>query len=501
MAKQIALKPAALHIRNQVLEGSMDPGLFVNHALHQIVEKEHKVDALISLDEEGAIEQTAILKTRLKDRSEPSNLPLAGVPIILKDNISQLGKKLTCGSRMLENFVASYDATVVSKLKDAGAIVIGKSNMDEFAMGSSTENSAFKQTKNPWDLSRVPGGSSGGSAAAVASGMVPIALGSDTGGSVRQPAGFCGVVGHKPSYGRVSRFGLVAYASSLDQIGPMAASVKDAALLYDVISGPDTKDASSLVSVPRGNAMETIEKIQMERAKPLMGFRVGVVSEFMGHGVNSEVKSAVSQAVDDLEKLGVVVKEVSLPKLSDSIATYYLIATAEASSNLSRFDGIRYGLSKRENGASLLDLYQKSRGEGFGEEVKRRIILGTFALSSGYKNAYYEKALRVRQSIRENVKAAFEEVDLLVSPTAPTTAFRLGEKSRNPLAMYLEDIYTVPVNLTGIPAISINCGFDASGLPIGLQLMAPHCQDEILFAVAYAYEQTRKWSQSREPNL
>ena len=247
--------------------------------------------------------------------------------------------------------------------------------------------------------------------------------------------------------------------------------------------------------------METIEKIQMERAKPLMGFRVGVVSEFMGHGVNSEVKSAVSQAVDDLEKLGVVVKEVSLPKLSDSIATYYLIATAEASSNLSRFDGIRYGLSKRENGASLLDLYQKSRGEGFGEEVKRRIILGTFALSSGYKNAYYEKALRVRQSIRENVKAAFEEVDLLVSPTAPTTAFRLGEKSRNPLAMYLEDIYTVPVNLTGIPAISINCGFDASGLPIGLQLMAPHCQDEILFAVAYAYEQTRKWSQSREPNL
>lgn len=501
MAKQGVPKPTALHIRDQVLQRKESAEYFVAEALRKIELAENKVDALLNVDKSGVAEQLQALQQKLRQNPRATNLPLAGVPLVLKDNISQVGKKLTCGSKILENFTASYDATAVAKLKEAGAIILGKANMDEFAMGSSTENSAYKKTKNPWDLSRVPGGSSGGSAAAVAAGMLPIALGSDTGGSVRQPASFCGIVGHKPTYGRVSRYGLVAYASSLDQIGPLAGTVSDAALLYDVISGGDEKDATSLLKVPQGSALSAIEAVKDLTAKPLLGKKIGVVAEFMQKGVNAEVKAAVEKAVQDLASLGATVEEISLPKLSESIATYYVVATAEASSNLSRFDGIRYGLSVRDRSSSLQDIYQLSRGLGFGTEVKRRIMLGTFALSSGYKNAYYEKALRVREMIREDFARAFGKVDYLVSPTAPTTAFKLGEKSQDPLAMYLEDIYTVPINLTGIPALSVNCGFDKAGLPIGLQLMGKPCADEELFAVAYRYEQIHQWSQSYEPSF
>jgi len=417
-------------------------------------------------------------------------LPLAGVPIAVKDNICVRQQPTTCGSKILKNFVSTYDATVISRLREAGALFFGKANCDEFAMGSSNENSAYGAVKNPWQKDCVPGGSSGGSAALVAADLAPMALGSDTGGSIRQPASFCGIVGLKPTYGRVSRYGLVAYGSSLDQIGPMTRSVSDAALLYDVLSGHDPQDSTSLNQPPENVA----EHLRSNTRKDFKGLKVGLVQEFFREGLSTDVRAVLEKAIQQIKDLGGEVVEVSLPHLKYSIAAYYVVATAEASANLARFDGIRYGYrSQGGDQQSLSDLYQMSRSEGFGREVKQRIILGTFVLSSGYYDAFYAKANRVRQLITDDFKQAFSKVDLLISPTAPTTAFKIGEKANDPIAMYLSDICTIGVNLAGIPALSIPCGFDSKNLPVGLQLMGPHGSEKKLLTEAFIYEQATDW--------
>jgi aspartyl-tRNA(Asn)/glutamyl-tRNA(Gln) amidotransferase subunit A len=417
--------------------------------------------------------------------------PLAGVPMALKDNHCTSFGATTCGSRILESFRSPYDAHVVERLESAGAIVIGKTNLDEFAMGSSTENSAFGPTRNPWDLERVAGGSSGGSAAAVAARIVPGALGSDTGGSIRLPASFCGVVGLKPTYGRVSRYGLVAFGSSLDQIGPIANCVEDVAALLGVIAGHDPRDSTS-VSEPVPNYLAALNK-------PLNGLRIGISEEYFGEGLNAEVRAAVREAIEIMVRAGAQKTTIHLPHMKYGVACYYLIATAEASSNLARFDGVRYG-HRTARPTDIFDLYLASRGEGFGAEVKRRIMLGTFALSSGYYEAYYEKALRVRTLIRRDFERAFAECDFIASPVAPTTAFRVGEKSSDPLAMYLGDVYTISANLAGICALSMPCGFDGRGLPIGLQLMGPAYGEESLLAAAYQLQGRTEWHQRRPPD-
>lgn len=413
--------------------------------------------------------------------------PLAGVPVAVKDNIATLCGRTTCGSRILANYRSPYEATAIRRLRAAGGIVIGKTNCDEFAMGSSTENSAFGPTRNPWDETRVPGGSSGGSAAAVAAGMTPLALGSDTGGSVRQPASLCGVVGMKPTYGRVSRFGLVAYGSSLDQIGPLAGCVEDAAVLLSVIAGRDERDATSSAEPVPDYVAALADDAVAERMRRL---RIGLPVEYFGKGLDAEVRAAVESAVGELEKWGATVVRLTMPHSQYVIAVYYLIATAEASSNLARFDGVHYG-RRTERPRDVGDLYSASRDEGFGAEVKRRILLGTFALSAGYYDAYYDKALRARALIRRDFERAFESVDLLACPTAPTPAFRLGEKTADPLQMYLADVYTTAANLAGVPAISVPCGLSSSGLPIGLQLLGPHFSETMLFQAARAVEATR----------
>ncbi len=428
-----------------------------------------------------------------------SPLPLAGVPIVLKDNICTKGVPTTCGSKILKGFIPNYDATVVKKLRDAGAIFFGKANCDEFAMGSSNENSAYGPVKNPWDKARVPGGSSGGSAAAVAGDLAPLALGSDTGGSIRQPASLCGVVGLKPTYGRVSRFGLVAYGSSLDQIGPFGRNVLDTAALFDAIAGFDAADSTS-ANQPLPSTCRTLQSLKPEQSS-LKGMRLGYVKEFFEEGLNPEVRAAIEKSWDVFRKLGAEVVEVSLPHLSYSIAAYYLIATAEASSNLARYDGIRYGHRSAKGAESLRELYLHSRSEGFGKEVKQRIMLGTFALSSGYYDAYYAKANRVRYLIEQDFANAFKKVQLLVSPTSPTTAFKIGEKVDDPLSMYLADICTIGVNLAGIPAISIPCGYDSKNLPIGLQIMGPKFSEESILKGSYLYEQATQWSQQKFPQL
>ena len=405
--------------------------------------------------------------------------PLAGVPLAIKDNMCTTFGTTTAGSRILEPFRSEYDAHVVTRLENAGAIIVGKTNLDEFAMGSSTENSAFATTKNPWDTSRVPGGSSGGSAAAVAAGLVPAALGSDTGGSVRQPASFCGVVGLKPTYGRVSRYGLVAYGSSLDQIGPIATTVSDVALLLGVIAGHDKRDSTS-VDAPVPDYLASLDQ-------SLAGVRIGVSEEYFGEGLDDEVSRSVRTAIDVLKDAGAEVVSIHLPHLRYAIACYYLIATAEASSNLARFDGVRYGF-RADKPKDITDLYASSRGQAFGAEVKLRIMLGTFALSSGYYDAYYLKALAVRTLIKRDFEAAFSQVDVIASPVAPTTAFKFGDKSDDPLAMYLSDIYTISANLSGICAMSLPCGFDSSGLPIGLQLMGPPFGEERVLSVGHQYQ-------------
>ncbi len=426
----------------------------------------------------------------LESSGEGPHQALHAIPLAVKDNICTAGVKTTCSSRILRNFVPPYESTVTARLLREGYILLGKTNLDEFAMGSSTENSGFFPTRNPWDPERVPGGSSGGSAAAVAADECLAALGSDTGGSIRQPASFCGVVGLKPTYGRVSRYGLVAFASSLDQIGPITKSVRDAALLLNVISGHDPLDSTS-APVDRQDFTRSLDR-------GVKGLRIGVPKEYFVEGLDREVEQAVRDAIGELERLGAEVSEVSLPHTGYAVATYYILATSEASSNLARYDGVKYGF--RAEGADLIEMYMETRAEGFGPEVKRRIMLGTYALSAGYYEAYYRKAQQVRTLIKEDFERAFERVDLIVTPTTPTPAFRLGEKVSDPLQMYLSDIFTISVNLAGVPGISIPCGFSTEGLPIGMQLIGRHFDEETLLRAAHAYEAATGWH-GRRPVL
>ena len=451
---------------------------------------EPKVRAYITLTKEAALAQAEALDEKLKGWRR--TMPLMGMPVAVKDNICTQGTLTTCASRMLGNFVPPYDASVVARLRGQSYLLLGKTNLDEFAMGSSTENSAFGPSRNPWNLSRVPGGSSGGSAAAVAADLCAAALGSDTGGSIRQPAACCGVVGLKPTYGRVSRFGLVAFASSLDQIGPITKDVADAAMLLGVIAGHDPLDSTS-ANLPVPDYAKALKKKDFKKLK------VGVPREYFAEGLDPEVEQAVQAAIEEIKQLGAEVKEIALPRTDAAIATYYLIATAEASSNLARYDGVKYGLRSKETG-NLLDMYMKTRQEGFGPEVKRRIMLGTYALSAGYYDAFYGKAQAVRTLIRQDFEAAFHEVDLIVTPVTPTPAFKLGEKAEDPLQMYLSDIYTISVNLAGNPAVSVPCGFSKAGLPIGLQLIGRPFEEETLLRGAYAYEQTTNW-RAKRPNI
>jgi len=445
----------------------------------KIDEVEDKVGAYITLSQDLAIKQAKDIDSAM-DRGENVG-PLAGMPIAIKDNICTEGIKTTCASKMLHDFIPPYDATVVKKLKDAGAIIIGKTNMDEFAMGSSTENSAFKVTKNPWRLDRVPGGSSGGSAAAVAAGMAFMALGSDTGGSIRQPAAFCGVVGLKPTYGLVSRYGLVAFASSLDQIGPITKSVKDCALTLDVIQGKDPKDATTVDVRNTSSYLREIEK-------GIEGLKIAIPREFFPGSLDSQISNEIMESMFMLKGLGATIDEISLPITDEGLSAYYIISSAEASSNLGRFDGIKYGY-RSENYADIEELILNSRTEGFGIETKRRIMLGTYTLTSGYYDAYYNRAQKVREKIKQQFKEIFSKYDLIISPTSPVLPFPIGEKIGNPLDMYLSDIYTISANLAGIPAISLPCGFCQEGLPIGLQIIGGPFSESKIFRAAYALEQ------------
>jgi aspartyl-tRNA(Asn)/glutamyl-tRNA(Gln) amidotransferase subunit A len=458
----------------------------VDESFRRIGEVEDKVQAFLTLNEENARAKAKELDDKLAKEENDFGM-LFGMPIGIKDNIVTKGLRTTCASKILYNFDPIYDATVMERLNEAGAITIGKLNMDEFAMGSSTENSGFQLTRNPWDLERVPGGSSGGSAAAVAAGEVPFALGSDTGGSIRQPAAFCGVVGLKPTYGRVSRFGLVAFASSLDQIGPITRTVEDNAYLLQVIAGLDPMDSTSAnVEVP--NYVEAL-------TGDIKGLKIAVPKEYLGEGVAEEVRQSVLDALKVLEKLGAVWEEVSLPHSKYALATYYLLASSEASANLARFDGVRYGY-RTDNAENLIDMYKRTRSEGFGDEVKRRIMLGTFALSAGYYDAYYKKAQKVRTLIKQDFEKVFEKYDVIVGPTTPTPAFKIGEKTSDPLTMYANDILTIPVNLAGVPGISVPCGF-VNGLPVGLQIIGKHFDESTIYRVAHAFEQATDYHKQK----
>jgi len=462
----------------------VSPGEMIKALRERIESVDGEIGAYLSFDMEAAMKE-----------AEHANvdLPLGGVPIAIKDIINVMGQPCTCGSKILNSYRAPYDATVIQKLRAAGAIPFGKTNLDEFAMGSSTENSAEKPTRNPWDPSRVPGGSSGGSAAAVAADEAFAALGSDTGGSVRQPAALCGVVGLKPTYGRVSRFGLVAFASSLDQIGPVTKTVHDSALIMNAIAGHDPQDSTSL-STP-------VPDYAASLGNDLRGVRLGLPKEYMIEGIDSQVRAAIDAAVKQLKSLGAEIVEVSLPSTEYAVAAYYIIATAEASANLARFDGVRYGY-RADNPKDVLDLYGRTREEGFGPEVKRRIILGTYVLSSGYYDAYYLRAQKVRELIRRDFNRVFENVDALISPTSPVAAFKLGERVADPLQMYLADIFTIAANLAGICGISVPCGFaelDGHRLPIGFQLLGKPLDEARILQIAYAYEQSTDWHKVRPP--
>ena len=444
----------------------------------RIEEVEPKIDAYLAITKESAYKRAEILQEKLENGEDIG--ALGGVPIAIKDNICTNGVNTTCSSKMLENFVPFYDATVMKKLEEQGAIMLGKTNMDEFAMGSSTESSYFKKTKNPWDTSRVPGGSSGGSAAAVSADMAFAALGTDTGGSIRQPASFCGVVGLKPTYGLVSRFGVVAYASSLDQVGPITKNVEDAALMLNVIAGHDKMDTTSANLEKKDYTKSLINDIS--------NMKIGVPTEFVSNGVNEEVKKVYDEGIETLRKAGAEIVEVNFDYMKYSLATYYIIANAEASSNLGRYDGIRYGY-RANDFENLDDLYKKSRTEGFGQEVKRRIMLGTYVLSSGYYDAYYKRAQQVRTLIINDFKKVFESCDVIAIPTAPNTSFKFGEKTENPVEMYLEDIFTVPVNIAGLPGISVPAGFNKeNGMPVGMQFISKSFDEETLINVAYTFE-------------
>ena len=453
--------------------------------IDRIKELDPKVKAYVSV-----LEDEAIAKAKKVDEDRKAGKKVskyAGIPIGIKDNMCITGTKTTCSSKMLENFVAPYDATVIEKLNAEDAVYLGKLNMDEFAMGGSTEHSAFMKTANPWDLERVPGGSSGGSAAAVAADIAPWTLGSDTGGSIRQPASLCGVVGLKPTYGLVSRYGVVAFASSLDQIGPITKDVTDSAMLLNIIAGHDEKDSTTM----------DIEKVDYTKSliNDVNGLRIGIPKEYIGEGINEEVKQAILEVAKKYEEMGAIVEDCSFEVGQYATAVYYVIACAEASSNLGRFDGIRYGY-RTENYSDLKDIYKNSRSEGFGPEVKRRIMLGTYVLSSGYYDAYYKKAQKVRSVITKAYNDLFEKYDVLLTPTSPTTAFKMGEKSSNPLEMYLADICTVPVNIAGLPGISVPCKLDSKGLPIGFQLISKAFNEETLFRAAYTYEQNTNFREN-----
>jgi aspartyl-tRNA(Asn)/glutamyl-tRNA(Gln) amidotransferase subunit A len=454
----------------------------VGECLAAIGQRDPTIQAFLWVNEQGALEAARRIDRRIA-AGEAVGL-LAGLPIAVKDNMCTRGGRTTCGSKILGNFESPYNAHVIDQLDRAGAVLVGKCNMDEFAMGSSTENSAFAQTRNPWDNGKVPGGSSGGSAAAVAARMVPVSLGSDTGGSIRQPASFCGITGLKPTYGRVSRFGLVAYGSSLDQIGPFGVDARDTALVLQAIAGHDMRDSTS-ASEPVPDYLKELERLDL----PL---RVGIAAEYFGEGLDPQVKAAVLAAIEVLKGRGAEIVEVHLPHLKYAVATYYIVATAEASSNLARYDGVHYGYRTAEP-KDYIDMYCGSRQEGFGQEVKRRIMLGTFTLSSGYYDAYYLKALKVRTLIKRDFEQAFEKCDVIVSPTAPSPAWSLGQMTADPLAMYLADIYTISANLAGIPGISVPCGFSAEGLPIGMQMMGRHFAEGRLLQVAWAYQRETQW--------
>lgn len=472
------LKKSATEQRKALLNKEISAVELAQAAFDRIEEVESKVEAFNCLTKETAIETAKKVDEKIAKGEE---LPLlAGIPLALKDNMNLVGYPTTASSKILENFISPYNATVTEKLLNNLVPIIGKTNLDEFAMGSSTENSAFKKTRNPWDLNKVPGGSSGGSAASVAACEATVSLGSDTGGSIRLPGSFCGIVGMKPTYGRVSRYGLIAFASSLDQIGPFARTVEDAALLLEVISGVDPKDSTSL-SVP-------VEKYSQHLSNDIKGLKIGVIKELMGEGVTEDVQKAMQNAIDTYKSLGAEIQEISLPNIKHSIGVYYIIATAEASSNLARFDGVKYG-HRTSDAKNLMEMYTKTRAEGFGPEVKRRIMLGTYALSSGYYDAYYKKAQQLRALIKMDFDKAFEKVNILISPTCPNTAFEFGSKTEDPLAMYLTDIATISANLAGIPGISVPAGFDSTGMPIGLQILAPQLGEVKLFNASYKFEQ------------
>lgn len=464
----------AHQIRDTVNSGKISARDWADAALKRIESIDSELCAFLTVEPATVRRHADAVDHAVKEKS----LPLAGVPIAIKDNISTRNLRTTCGSKILGNYIPPYNATVVDLLEQAGAVVIGKANCDEFAMGSSTENSAFRITRNPYDSERVPGGSSGGSAVAVAAAMTPLALGSETGGSVRQPASFCNVLGLKPTYGRISRYGLVAFASSLDCIAPVANSPKDIALLLSVIAGRDDHDATS--------APFEVPDYMSELRQSVRGMKLGMPREFFGEGLDPEVRSIIETGIRNAESLGCEVQEISLPHTRYAVADYYVIAPAEASSNLARYDGVKYGYRSPEH-EDLIDMYKKSRSQGFGPEVKRRIMIGTYALSSGYYDAYYGRAMKVRTLIKQDYDRAFEKVDALLGPVSPTAAFRIGEKTSDPLAMYLSDIYTVTANLAGIPALSMPCGFTKDGLPLGLQILANQFQEGTLLRLAEGY--------------
>ena len=473
----------AVEVRDAVRRGEASAVEVCREALARVQAADGALGAFLTVTGEHALAAAA----RVDAHPSRASLPLAGVPVALKDNICTRGIPTTAGSRILEDYRPPYDATVVHRLEAAGAVIVGKTNCDEFAMGSSTENSAYAPTRNPWDPGRTPGGSSGGSAAAVAARMVPLALGSDTGGSIRQPAGFCGVVGFKPTYGRVSRYGLIAFASSLDQIGPFATTAADAALAYEVLAGSDPRDATSLSDPEPAAAFEG-----------LSGLRVGVPRNLLTDGVERDVLQAFDTALDVLARAGARLVDVALPHTAQAVPVYYIVATAEASANLARYDGVRYGARA---GAPALDaMYERTRGGAFGAEVKRRIVLGTYVLSAGYYDAYYRKAQQVRALIGRDFDAAFARADVVALPTSPTAPFRLGERVNDPLQMYLADVFTVGANLAGLPAVSVPCGFTADRLPVGLQFIGPRLADRLVLQTAGAYEERTAWSRACPPD-
>ncbi len=475
-------------MQRKLLAGELTSVELTQQCLQRIRATDGQLNAFITVCEEEALAAAAVADQQL---ASGSALSLTGIPIAVKDIFNTLDVRTTCGSKILDNYISPYDATAVAKLREQGAVIIGKLNMDEFAMGSSSENSASGAVHNPWSLDRVPGGSSGGSAAAVAAGQVVATLGTDTGGSVRQPASHCGVVGLKPTYGRVSRYGVIAYASSLDQVGPVAGNVADCALMLGVVAGYDPADSTS-VDCPVPDYLETLDA-------GVAGKKIGLPKEYFIDGLDPDIKKAVDAAIETYRQLGAEIVSVSLPHTDYSVACYYLIAMAEASSNLARYDGVRFG-NRQDNGDGLIGMYQETRSAGFGDEVKRRIMLGTYALSSGYYDAYYGKASQVRTLITDDFRKAFEKCDVILSPVSPTTAFKIGEKIDDPLTMYMLDVFTLSANLAGIPGISVPCGFSKDNLPIGLQIMGKHFNEQVIFKTAFNFEQATRFHE-RKPGL